>query len=407
MTIWIIEPRDPLIVRDGRPFGPNPGARATSLSFPFPSTTTGGVRTRAGLKNGVFDLTTDEQLNHLKQLNVRGPLLVQLTSGGDDIEQDKWLVPAPLDALLFPTDKTDSRGDRETLMRQLVPLALPEGAMTDLGGTNADNEKNLMLVGLPEPDPQKPLTGIPHYWYWETFQNWLLNPALYNGQTKSLSELGQSGPGREQRMHVSIDLDRAVAKDGMLFETSGLEFTTPGKNEQRLKDAQRLALAVAVDDNHDFSHRLQEGFASFGGERRIISWRKSNVVDLPACPTELEQTIAEKRFCRVFLLTPAYFREGYRPTELLADRNGVRPKLKAITIQRPQVVSGWDLALRKPKPTKRLAPAGTVLFLSLEESENEAAIKNWVRGMWMHCISDEPQSNIDGFGLAVVGTWSG
>ena len=52
---WIIEPHDPLIVRDGRPFGPNPSAQAISLSFPFPSTTTGGVRSRAGLKgDGTF-----------------------------------------------------------------------------------------------------------------------------------------------------------------------------------------------------------------------------------------------------------------------------------------------------------------------------------------------------------------
>ena len=61
MTTWIIEPHDPLIFRDGRPFGPNPGARAKTLSFPFPSTTTGGVRTRAGLDKdkGTF-ITTRE-----------------------------------------------------------------------------------------------------------------------------------------------------------------------------------------------------------------------------------------------------------------------------------------------------------------------------------------------------------
>ena len=48
MTRWIIEPLDPLIVRDGRPFDPTPGARARSVPFPYPSTTTGGIRTRAG-----------------------------------------------------------------------------------------------------------------------------------------------------------------------------------------------------------------------------------------------------------------------------------------------------------------------------------------------------------------------
>src|SRR5436305_1269785 len=74
--VWIIEPHDPLIVRDGRPFGPDPSARAVSLSFPFPSTTTGGVRTRAGLKaDGMFDVS---QIGRVKQIGVRGPLLVQL-----------------------------------------------------------------------------------------------------------------------------------------------------------------------------------------------------------------------------------------------------------------------------------------------------------------------------------------
>src|SRR5438132_10498971 len=91
MAIWLIEPHDPLIVRDGRPFGPDPSARAESLSFPFPSTTTGGVRTRAGLKaEGMFDVS---QIERVKQIKVRGPLLVQLTQSGDAIE--KWLVPAP------------------------------------------------------------------------------------------------------------------------------------------------------------------------------------------------------------------------------------------------------------------------------------------------------------------------
>src|SRR5947207_14049306 len=99
MEIWLIEPHDSLIVRDGRPFGPNPGARATSLSFPFPSTTTGGVRTRVGQNaDGIFDLASN-QLAQLKQLSVRGPLLVQLTPECNDIAPNKWFVPATFDAL--------------------------------------------------------------------------------------------------------------------------------------------------------------------------------------------------------------------------------------------------------------------------------------------------------------------
>src|SRR5260370_11690658 len=108
MTVWIIEPHDPLIVRDGKPFGPNSGARASSLAFPFPSTTTGGLRTRAGLNtDGVFDR---KKTSDVKKINVRGPLLVQLKSDTQDNRIEDWLVPAPLDALLL-----DDEGKKQTI----------------------------------------------------------------------------------------------------------------------------------------------------------------------------------------------------------------------------------------------------------------------------------------------------
>lgn len=400
MTVWIIEPHDPLIVRNGRPFGPTPGARATSLSFPFPSTTTGGVRTQAGLPNGIFDIKDrnlrNEQLKILKQLEVRGPLLVQLTQDGTDIVKDQWLVPAPLDVVLLPPKQQSSSQEKEARLQQLVPRTFP-GALTDF------DKEEMMLVGMIEQDPSKPLKDAPRYWYWKAFQDWLLNPASYAATTRSLSELGQSGPQVEQRMHVSIDAEKFAAKDGMLFQTSGLEFTAPGKDEKRLTQAQRLALAVAVDGNFQFSIQ-NDGLTSFGGERRVISWRKSNT-KLPLYSDDLEKAIVDARACRVFLLTPACFKKGYRPEWILTSRHGITPKLKAIATQRPQVVSGWDLDIKKPKFTRRLAPAGTVLFLSFEKSSPQA-IKDWIEDTWMQCISDELRDRTDGFGLAVLGTWS-
>src|SRR5579884_3579895 len=140
MTVWILEPRDPLLVRDGRPFGPDPGARATSLPFPFPSTIAGGIRARAGVdENGIFQYTRDNRdaLERLKQLPVRGPLLVQLT---DDGVSGQWLVPAPGDAQLFPSTVGKAK-DNTALVQQIVPLQLPEGAQTDL------SKQELLLVG--------------------------------------------------------------------------------------------------------------------------------------------------------------------------------------------------------------------------------------------------------------------
>lgn len=390
MSVWIIEPRDPLIARDGRPFGPTPGVQSNSLSFPFPSTTTGGVRTRAGLVNGLFDT---EKTSAVKKISVRGPLLVQLKSEVNGSELEKWLVPAPQDALLFPGTITN-----QVQIKRLLPLWVPDDVETNLKIRGNDG---LMLVGLCQPDEsRKPAKDAPQFWYWDTYQEWLLRPAEH---TLDPEVLGHDGPQRERRIHVSIDSDRLVGKDGALFGTSGLEFTS-GKQHQ-LSQAQRLALAVAVEDDNSPNLTIDEGLANLGGERRAVSWRKSSV-DFPACPAELADAIVQHRACRLFLLTPAYFAQCYRPTWLLdKQNNNVTAHLQALAIQRPQVVSGWDLEKRKPKPTRRLAPAGSVYFLSLQGTDE--AIRSWIRGLWMQCISDDEQLQRDGFGLAVLGVWSG
>lgn len=415
MEIWLIEPHDSLIVRDGKPFGPNPGARASTLPFPFPSTTTGGIRTRAGInKEGIFDTS---QISWVKTIKVRGPLLVQLSEDENSIPVNGWLVPAPADAVVFEIESLSDKqysNDREGLIKQIIPRKtrrFADGAETDLDSQDKDAP---MLVGLlpgHEDDLGKPYKYPPLYWYWNIFENWLLDPSRYIG-TIELSRLGHRGPEREHRLHVSIDAERRAAKEGALFETSGLEFTHAGKGQQRLSEAQRLALAIIVGEDKDTENMIHEGITSFAGERRIVSWRKSNS-QLPACDPDLKKAIKRQKACRVFLLTPAYFKEGYRPTWLLEPKHGVQPKLEAIAIQRPQVVSGWDFEKRKPKPTRRLAPAGTVLFLTLEGTPD--AIETWIDSIWMSCISDDEENKEnsdnpeqyrnDGFGLAVVGTW--
>jgi CRISPR-associated protein Cmr3 len=400
MAIWIIEPRDPLIVRDGRPFSADPGAWATSLPFPFPSTMAGGVRTRSGLdKNGIFKYPkgTEKELLELKQLAVRGPLLVLLPTNECDSKPGEWLVPAPYDALLLDRETTKD-GKLTDLVNQLVPLELPDGAQTDL------DQQGLWFVGQACYDKRKPYKKAPRYWYWENFQTWLQNPSSLCQTIEHICKLGIDGPVSEQRLHVSIDADKETARDGMLFGTSGLEFTFPGKDERRLQDAKRLALAVAVDDHREFIP--QAGLASFGGERRMASWRESKM-KLPLCPEVLKKTLIEEKACRLIFLTPACFKQGYLPTWLCtnAEEHGVTIDVRSIAVQRPQVVSGWDLALRKPKPSRRLVPAGTVLFLKLEGSND--AIQDWIEHTWMQCISDDLQDRRDGFGLAVLGSWDG
>lgn len=373
MPLWIIEPRDPLIVRDGRPFGPTPGARATTLPFPFPSTVAGGLRTRAGLdRQGRFDPARVEEV---KRLEARGPLLVELDEAGEVAE---WLAPAPADALLLEhPDGRESWGQRWPL----VPLALPEGVQTDL-------PDGLAPVGPRQHDPRKPPRNTPRFWRWDRFVAWLHSPPK-DGDEIELAALGHGGPQVEQRMHVGIDREKRTAREGVLFQTRGLEFTV---------ERRRLGLAVATDAV------LRPGLAPLGGERRLVAWRQSQR-SLPACPPQVRAAIVRDRACRVLLLTPACFAGGYRPRWLLEPFQGVEARLVGAAVSRPQVVSGWDFASQRPKPTRRLAPAGSVYFLRLEGDSE--AIERWVDARWLACVSDEEQDRRDGFGLAALGVWSG
>lgn len=386
MTIWLIEPRDPLIVRDARPFGPNPGARAKSLTFPFPSTIAGGVRTNVGKNSttGVFD---KKRIEDVKKIGVHGPILTQLSHTGT-IEQ--WLIPAPVDALLLkPTEGELAR------LRQLQPIAPPTGADSNL-------PDGFLPVGLPQPEKSKPHKEAPQFWYWKHFSAWLVSPQ--NGEV-ALEALGLRQLSQDRRMHVAIKQDTLTGDDGALFSTSGLEFThVPSVDEiPQLSQRKRLALAVQVTNVPDDLH-VDAGLVSLGGERRMMRWHKHEV-SLPKMPAGLLERIQETRHCRVILLTPAYFEKGWQPTWLCEKREGVKVKLRAAAVDSPQVVSGWDFEQRGPKPTRRLAPAGSVYYLELDGKPEQ--IEAWVKAIWFENVSDNEDDRLAGFGLAAVGVWDG
>jgi len=414
LNVWVIEPHEPLIFRDGRPFNLKPGIIAQSLPFPFPSTTTGGVRTQAGLDTqGNFVYTSPEQLKTLKALKVRGPLLVQIAHHNEGDEQKKkdaleWFVSAPADALLLkPGDNASSK--TKALLKRLVPIKTAVDELTDLTSVHEDKGKPpLHLVGMQQYISGKPVEKPPRYWKWHMFQEWLLHPE--EKKIDEWSDLGIVGLAQEERTHVGMDRENHKGKDGALFATRGMEFVA-FNDEKGLQETHPLGLAMIVEQNAQLVPR--ENFATFGGERRIVRWHNYTSSTL-TCPSELLEKIVvgeDKVWsCRMILLTPAYFNEGFYPTEIQKEQDGVKPTIKAIAIQRPEVISGWDLVKKAPKETRRLAPAGTVFFLELQGEQE--AIRKWVRKYWLECISDkdnkgESQDCNDGFGLAVIGTWDG
>ncbi|MEI7769223.1 MAG: type III-B CRISPR module-associated protein Cmr3 [Chloroflexales bacterium] len=400
MSIWLIEPRDPLIVRDGRPFGPNPGARAATLPFPLPSTVVGGLRHKAGLDNtGDFDRTA---IKRVQGLTLRGPLLAELNEDTGAVTQ--FLFPAPTDALVLDPDK-QPKGVAHIRVQRLAPRSLP-------GGPKTNQPDGLNLIAPLTRVPNKVSGNAPRFWHEQAFTAWLTAPA--EDATRPVIEVGLGAMESDTRTHVSVLSETQTAREGALFQTQGLEFTwrdrEAAKREQFL--TRRLALAAAFEDGTQpyAPAHFTGGLAPLGGERRLMRWSIGDTV-LPKPPDGLFDALIAARRARVILLTPAVFTSAsvghpgkdvaYRP-QLQWTRGDVTATLKAAAVPRAQVMSGWDLEVGKPKKTRRLAPAGAVYFI---EWPAGADVRAWLEATWMQNVSEAEQDQRDGFGLAALGVW--
>ena len=395
MTIWILEPRDSLIFRDGRPFSAvssSIGSHARSLPFVPPSTVAGAVRTRSGSNDeGLFIGSPSELLKK----EILGPLLVNWQT-----DTFTFLAPAPADALMLE--------NKDTKLHQLYRLH----PLKKLGESDLASE--YLLVGLLKDDENKDKgkpRGMPRYWHWEMFEEWLKDKPFGLGEKNAQSEtklyhdiqpkdLGIANLTQDIRTHVKIQPESQTGDDGMLFGTYGLEFIHNPK--EGLSSASNLGIFVQTTADN-----LSEGAGYLGGEGRIVHWRKTNL-NFPNCPDEVKTSIenksVEKSFCRLILLTPAYFKKGYLPT-WLCNLEGVTATVKAVACERPVTLSGWDYKGRQPKATKRYVPAGAVYFLELEGTPESR--EKWLEAIWMKNVSDDEQSRRDGFGLAALGVWDG
>ncbi len=398
MKTWLIEPRDPLIARDGRP---SALGRFESLPFPLPSTIAGAVRTRLASGGGAFALPA-KQARELLRLAVHGPLLAELAAAADPAAGSAihlW-APAPRDAVLFAGTSRE-----KALRRRLAPAPIPAGAQ--VGDLDA---RGLAPLQFPSAagaggGTVKPLPAPPAFWSWPTFAAWLEAPS--DGDELDLPAATLAGLPRERRAHLAIEPGERVGVEGAVFETEGLRFAA---GPEGALAPRRLALSLRAEEDAagtllGIPLSLREELAPLGGERRLARWRPS-LAEWPAVPARVRERIVAARRARLILLTPAYFAAGALPAWRASPVTGlgkVQLTLQAAAVPRAVVVSGWDLAAGQPKPTRRLAPAGSVYFIELAGSEAE--IRSWVDAVWLQPVSDDEQARCDGFGIAALGVW--
>lgn len=378
---WIV-PIDVLYLRGNRLFGEG-ADHAEPLMPPWPSLFAGALRSRMLVDDGV-DLAAfaKGKVSHpvLGTPELPGPFrIAHVSLGRKHGEAIEPLLPLPSDVVvlkemegtnpsceyLLPTRRTD-----------LEPAELP-GDLPALP---------LLRVCKPaKPDE-------PRYWLRrQGFEKYLRGEVIESGDLVSKRELWDT----DSRLGIALNESTRAAETGRIYTTEAVVLRS---------DVGFLVGAAGA------SGRLpRDGLLRLGGDGRGATLQRVEV-DQPWFQTP------ETRGFRLILATPGLFPGGWMPPGVRREQDeywlqfrGLKARLHAASVPRHQVISGWDLASRKPKPAERVTPAGSVYWFEIIERDDSAMEEILKEGLWP-VMNEMPsagyaQRRAEGFNNVWLGGW--
>ncbi len=389
-----LEPRDGVFLKDGRGWCTSESNRAGSLAWPFGTTVRGALRAGLGYAvegNRNKPLGRQEWLPLNEDVEVSAVLPLARTPGGDWTAAVRhW--PAPLDALLLDTEDHAVAVEPAAINAEILPLD--------------DDPETIATAALAHPRHSagagKPLV-MPRFWPDDLFMDWLCGRPV-DRQAKGFT----AQPLLRVQTHVSIDPTTGTAAEGKLFSGSVVEPHSVAGNAGVLEWS---FAAVSRTLGKARSQTLAGRVVKLGGDGRV-----ARCVSLPeslfATPAEITAAFAGgSAGIRLVLVGPAAFDAGWRPASLKPVRNRFEGSfaglddvvLHAACVGRPSHVSGWDVASGAAKATRRLAPAGSVYFLTRQSGEPFTA--DDARAVWLASVG-EPAHRPDRLGAVVPGIWN-
>ncbi|MCS6849796.1 MAG: type III-B CRISPR module-associated protein Cmr3 [Gemmataceae bacterium] len=388
---------DPVIARDGRPFGIGQGNRMRGLSWLLPSVVAGSFRTALVTATPGLDFTGDMP-RRLQQVAVAGVF---------PSHDGELYLPAPLDCVW--KQKDDPKGEQE---RGQILRAAPQPLDGDSGTDLPAGLQPVMLSRAQAAEDFKPATP-PAWWPKTKFVDWLTTTLDVRDSDWFTAEFLRA-PQPVMRDHVALDPGRGAAAESLIYATANLNVDYLPRHVAKETDQQATNISnrfAAVQLSARVTVPASSGLAlpnpfriwhPLGGERRLVHWQRCpRDVNGWACPAEVRAALANATQVRLILATPAIFRHGWRPDLDNGPLRGFGLKLVGACTGRWRAVSGWSLAMPiGPKPIRRLVPAGSVYFFRCDQGAAAALADSWLQP-----ISDDEQEQRDGFGLALWGIW--
>lgn len=388
--MWIfIEPSDVWLFRDGRPFDAGSDHRANSLFPPAPTTVQGAIRTEIlslyGVDPGDYVRGECDQQDLIAQIGappgtadgdggtmrLQGPFLARRESGGV-----MPYFPCPAD--LLQIEKPERK--------QLVKLS-PQTSPPFAANWPDDGLRPLSFAADTVGDETP--AGIQAWISATALGRYLAGriserncPAGAESETaqaiedaEEFAHLHLLRPGAlftvEPRLGIGVDGDDKRPEDGLLYQVSTV----------RPRDDVGLLVQISGIDEAQWPQR---GMLRLGGEMRAAQY------EVLSQPADWPQRADGGR--KLYFATPTCFDGGWRP-DSWTPFFGSEPALTAATVHRHQLVGGWDMARRRPKPMLRYVPAGAVYYF-------ETPIQSE-----LDTICDDEAAGRIGFGAYFIGRW--
>ena len=392
LAVISLAPRDGLFLKDGRGWFTSESGRAGVIEWPFAGTIRGALRTCLGHAHEEKSASRldSQRWQSLNQSLTVAAVLPLCREVGRSLSQAARRWPAPRDAVMFVGEEK---------LRPLAPRPAHAAARTIPLSTDP---ATVAVEALRHPSPGDAVgkaMPMPAWWSDEAFTMWLCGMPV----TFDAVALGER-PSTRVQTHVTIDAATAAAREGGLFSSTVVEPLSRSANGPTHEWA-IAAIGSCFDAAAIAGRRVR-----LGGDGRMAAC-EAVPADLFACPEPLRKVFATgPRGLRLVLASPTIFKHGWRPAWLNVHDGQFRGELpgvgevvlRAACIGRPVHVSGWDMALRQPKPTRRLAPAGSVYFF--EKIDGAAFTAADAESLWMCALGEAPGVG-EATGAAVPGVW--
>jgi len=340
-----IEAADTLFFRDGRPFTMGEDTSIESVSFPpMPSVVYGALRTAYLAQNAhLFDLNKLITLSN--DLRIKN---IALRTSGDDT-----FYPMPKD-LIVPKNQKKAKKLLLSSQNDSISSLSTQQFLYNNASEKVKDEDFIVLDSALKDYLEGSESDINVY----PLKNYLHT---------------------ETKLGIGRNNDTRISTDGLLYRIAMVRPQTFEKT---------IGIEVAFDNLEINKNSLFH----LGGEKKIASSKEidnSNTIKLPELDSD--------KF-KIYLATPAIFKSGWKPDELLRKYN-----LELITaaISKPLNVGGWDVKTQKPKPMLKAVPAGSVYYVKAKTIE---AAKNAAKNIFeQDSISEFADSAKQGFGIVFIG----